>query len=85
MKRAEIAASGLVQGVGFYHIRALAVRLHPTGRVKNLDDGMVEIVCEGSQGDIDALLEGVRSMKPAGSARRRERRVLGRRGLENSK
>ena len=65
MKHAEIAVTGLVQGVGFrYHVRALAVRLHLAGHVKNLDDGTVEIACEGAQADIDALLDGIRSMKP---------------------
>ena len=65
MRHAEITVRGLVEGVGFrYHVRALAVRLHLAGHVKSLDDGTVEIACEGCQGDIDALLEGIRSMKP---------------------
>lgn len=62
---AEIVASGMVQGIGFrYHVRALAVKLRLTGHVKNSDDGTVEISCEGDQGGIDALIEGMRAMKP---------------------
>ena len=60
-----------MQGVGFSH------------HVKNLDDGTVEIACEGSQGDIDALLERMRSMKPPVALE--DVSVLGRRGLENSR
>ena len=65
MRHAEITVRGLVEGVGFrYYVRALAVRLHLTGHVKNLDDGTVEIACEGGRGEIDALLERIRSMRP---------------------
>ena len=65
MKRAEIVASGMVQGVGFrYRVRALAANLRLAGHVKNLEDGTVEIICEGEQGDIATLVGKIRSMKP---------------------
>ena len=65
MKRAEIVASGTVQGVGFrYHVRALATKLRLAGHVRNMEDGTVEIICEGEQGDIEALVEKIRAMKP---------------------
>ena len=65
MKRAEIVASGMVQGVGFrYHVRALAANLRLAGHVKNLEDGTVEIICEGEQGDIEELVGKIRSIKP---------------------
>ena len=61
MKRAEIVASGMVQGVAFrYQVRIIAQKLGLAGHVKNLDDGTVEIVCEGEQGAIDELVEGIR-------------------------
>ena len=65
MKRAEIVASGMVQGVGFrYHVRALAAKLRLAGHVRNMEDGTVEIICEGEQGDIEELVGKIRAIKP---------------------
>jgi acylphosphatase len=53
--------TGRVQGVGF---RATAVRIargYPvTGRVRNLADGRVELLVEGSEEDVKKFLEAVR-------------------------
>jgi len=58
--------SGQVQGVSF---RAFtyesATDLKLTGWVRNLTDGRVEIVAEGSQKAIDQLLEKVKKGPPA--------------------
>ena len=65
VKRAEIVVSGAVQGVGFrYQVRALASKFHLAGHAKNLDDGTVEIICEGSQESITALIDKIRALKP---------------------
>uniref|UniRef100_A0A7C4TF05 Acylphosphatase n=1 Tax=candidate division WOR-3 bacterium TaxID=2052148 RepID=A0A7C4TF05_UNCW3 len=55
--RAHLLISGIVQGVFFRaHSRDIAQRLNLTGWVRNLPNGMVEIVAEG---DITALKEFV--------------------------
>ena len=65
MKRAEIVVSGTVQGVGFrYQVRALASKFHLAGHAKNLDDGTVEIICEGGQESITALIDKIRALNP---------------------
>ena len=50
--------AGMVQGVGFrYTTCRLAGDYNVTGYVRNLPDGRVECVAEGSSGQIDAFLE----------------------------
>ena len=59
--RAHVFFGGRVQGVGFrYTAEAIAQKLGLTGWVKNLPDGRVEIVCEGSKEKIAELLSGIR-------------------------
>lgn len=56
-RRAHAYYAGSVQGVGFrYTAESVAVSLGLTGWVKNLDDGRVELVCEGPEPAITALL-----------------------------
>ena len=58
MKQAHIFYSGMVQGVGFRYMTVrLASNLPLTGWVKNLDDGRVEVLVEGSSDDIDKLCQ----------------------------
>jgi acylphosphatase len=47
-----------VQGVGFRYTAQHLARSHPAvkGYVRNLPDGRVEMVAEGSEKDLDALL-----------------------------
>ena len=48
--------SGLVQGVGFRYWALKRAREHDlVGYVKNLNDGRVEIVAEGSDETLDAM------------------------------
>ena len=55
--RAHIFYSGRVQGVGFrFTAERLALDLRLRGWVKNLPDGRVEVVCEGSKEKIDKYL-----------------------------
>ena len=57
MVRAHILFSGTVQGVGFrYTTQRFASALKLTGWVKNLKDGRVELVCEGSREQVENLL-----------------------------
>ena len=53
--------SGHVQGVGFrYTARHMAHNRPVSGYVRNLPDGRVEMVAEGEENDLDALLEALR-------------------------
>ena len=50
--------SGHVQGVGFrYTTQTIARRYPVTGYVRNLIDGRVELVMEGEERDLRAILE----------------------------
>ena len=52
---------GRVQGVGFrWWTRARALELGLVGSATNLDDGRVEVVAEGPQEAVDALLARLR-------------------------
>ncbi len=58
MIQAHIFYSGTVQGIGFrYILRGFAKNLNLTGWVKNLSDGRVEILIEGSREKIELLME----------------------------
>jgi acylphosphatase len=53
-----ILVSGLVQGVGFrWHTREQARSLGVVGWVRNLPDGRVEVHAEGSQENVQRLLD----------------------------
>jgi len=55
--QAHIFYSGMVQGVGFrYTAQRLANQLSLTGWTRNLSDGRVEIVVEGSKDTIQDFL-----------------------------
>ncbi len=57
MVRAHIHFCGAVQGVGFrYTTVSFAQQLSLTGWVKNLSDGGVEVIAEGSREKIEELL-----------------------------
>jgi acylphosphatase len=58
MRRAEILVRGLVQGVFYrYNTKRKADEFHLTGGVRNLRDGRVEIICEGTEENIGKLIE----------------------------
>jgi acylphosphatase len=53
--------SGQVQGVGFrFTSRRLAQDHTVGGYVRNLPDGRVELLAEGDQAEVDAMLDAVR-------------------------
>ena len=58
----EVHYSGAVQGVGFrYTVRSLAARLQVTGFVRNLFDGRVQLVVEGTSAEIELLLKQIQT------------------------
>lgn len=60
-QRRTIEYSGRVQGVGFrYATYTIARRYEVNGYVRNLPDGRVELVAEGSRQELDAFLAEVR-------------------------
>ena len=57
----QVFYSGRVQGVGFrYSVRKVANEFEVTGSVRNLADGRVELLAEGSKDELDAFREGIR-------------------------
>jgi acylphosphatase len=55
--RAHVFISGFVQGVGFrYFVRKNAEKLGLTGYVRNLPDGRVEALFEGSKKGVDKMV-----------------------------
>ena len=55
-------AHGRVQGIGFrYHVNEYATGLGLHGYVRNLHDGRVEILAQGSQKNIQKIINYVRS------------------------
>ncbi len=56
--RVRIFAGGRVQGVAYrFYAEKYAARLDITGWVRNLKDGRVEVLAEGSAEQIEAFLE----------------------------
>ncbi|MCG2827126.1 MAG: acylphosphatase [Thermoplasmatales archaeon] len=59
--KARIVVDGRVQKAGYKDtVDEIAYHLNLKGYVKNLDDGTVEIVCEGKKKDIEELVEKIR-------------------------
>ena len=64
--------SGHVQGVGFrYTARSIAAELPVVGLVRNLPDGRVQLIAEGSAAAIDVLLARVEAELGRPSAAKR--------------
>jgi acylphosphatase len=58
--RMHIFYSGHVQGVGFrYTVRSVATGFEVTGTVRNLLDGRVELIAEGSREELEAFREAI--------------------------
>lgn len=66
--RAVALVSGRVQGVGFRDwVRRRAEGLGLSGSASNLRDGRVEVIAEGERGDVEALLDVLRSPQAPGA------------------
>jgi acylphosphatase len=60
-RRLQVFYSGNVQGVGFrYTVKTLAAGFEVTGTVRNLADGRVELIAEGSPDELGAFQQAVR-------------------------
>ena len=61
MKCAHLIVSGRVQGVFFRdNVRRKALELGLKGYAKNLPDGNVEVVAEGSENKLNGLIEFIK-------------------------
>lgn len=59
-ERVQILYSGRVQGVGFrYTTKSLACGFEVTGTVRNLPDGRVELIVEGSRAELESFRRAV--------------------------
>ena len=57
----QVFYSGNVQGVGFrYTVKSVATGFEVTGTVRNLPDGRVELVAEGSSDELDGFRRAIR-------------------------
>ena len=57
----QVFYSGRVQGVGFrYSARSVANGFEVTGVVRNLTDGRVELIAEGSGDELQAFRQAIR-------------------------
>ena len=57
----QVLYSGNVQGVGFrYSAKSVATGFEVTGSVRNLCDGRVELLAEGSKDELDAFRRAIR-------------------------
>ena len=66
----NVLVSGRVQGVGFrWHARAKAQELGLTGWVRNLPDGRVELLLEGEEAEVRAMLTWLAKGPPAARVR----------------
>ncbi len=71
--RAHVFAEGRVQGVFFRDsTRRRALELGLTGFVRNLEDGRVEVVFEGSEADVEEAVAWIREGPPYASVTRIE-------------
>ena len=61
VQRRTVHFSGRVQGVGFrYTARSIALQHDVSGYVRNLPDGRVELVLEGTEAEMDRVLDELR-------------------------
>ena len=61
LKQMQVRLKGMVQGVGFrYYVEQKAFPLGLTGYVRNLNDGRVEVIAEGSELVLKRFLELVK-------------------------
>jgi acylphosphatase len=66
----HVLVSGRVQGVGFrWYARERAEQLGVAGWVRNLPDGRVELLLEGREGAVEAMLVWLERGPPAAHVR----------------
>ena len=68
--RAVAVVSGHVQGVGYrWFVRGLADGRGLAGSARNLPDGRVEVVLEGPEDDVDAVVSALAGSDAPGTVR----------------
>ncbi len=68
--RLQIFYSGHVQGVGFrYTVKSLAAGFEVVGTVRNLTDGRVELIAEGTKEELNAFRAAIPEAGLAGCIR----------------
>jgi acylphosphatase len=56
----HVLYSGQVQGVGFrYTVKSVAMGFEVVGAVRNLADGRVELIAEGTREELDAFRQAI--------------------------
>ena len=61
-ERLQVFYSGRVQGVGFrYAVKSLVTGFEVTGFVRNLDDGRVELMAEGTRAELEEFQTAIRN------------------------
>ena len=69
-RRLNIFYSGRVQGVGFrYAVKTVAAGFEISGTIRNLADGRVELVAEGTPEELEAFRNAIREEGLAGFIR----------------
>jgi acylphosphatase len=72
-ERLQVFYVGRVQGVGFrYTVKALAAGFEVTGIVRNLTDGRVEVILEGTRGELEEFMKAVQDSAVGGFVRDEE-------------
>jgi acylphosphatase len=67
MERVIVLYSGRVQGVGFrFTARQLACGYDVTGTVRNLPDGRVELIAEGTRDELKSFLGAIAESELSG-------------------
>lgn len=70
LMRKHVYISGRVQGVGFrWYTRAQARALGLIGWVRNMPDGRVEAVFEGSRADVEAMVVWCHTGSPSSNVK----------------
>jgi acylphosphatase len=60
-RRMQVFYSGSVQGVGFrYTAKSVAMGFEVAGTVRNLSDGRVELIAEGTKEELEAFRQAIR-------------------------
>ena len=68
--RMQVIYSGHVQGVGFrYTAKTVAAGFEVVGTVRNRPDGRVELIAEGTRGELEAFRDAIRGAGLAGFIR----------------
>jgi len=68
--RVRVLYSGHVQGVGFrYTAKTVAAGFEITGMVRNVPDGRVELIAEGTRSELEAFCQAVRDEGLGGLSR----------------